>query len=101
MFANMAGQGVASPVMPGMPPVMPPVMPSAMPVMPPAMPVAPPVMPVAPPVMPVAAPPVHTMTAAAQGATYEQMTAGGWTDDLLVQHGMMLPPGGAPLSWTP
>lgn len=39
------------------------------------------------------APPVasaaHVMTALAKGATYEQMIAGGWTDDALRQHGMM------------
>jgi hypothetical protein len=31
------------------------------------------------------------MTALVNGATYEQMIAAGWTDALLVQHGMMLP----------
>lgn len=35
-------------------------------------------------------PPAHVMTAAAQGASYEQMKAAGWTDELLVQHGMMV-----------
>jgi hypothetical protein len=34
--------------------------------------------------------PVHQMTPLANGATYEQMIAAGWTDALLVQHGMML-----------
>lgn len=52
----------------------------------PAIPQAPGV-PVAPPVP---AAPVHTMTPAAQGATYEQMIAAGWTDALLRQHGMMV-----------
>lgn len=42
--------------------------------------------PVAPPV-----PPARQMTAAAQGASYEQLIAAGWTDALLVQHGMMAP----------
>ncbi len=31
----------------------------------------------------------HVMLPPANGATYEQMTASGWTDALLVQHGMM------------
>ncbi len=34
--------------------------------------------------------PVHVMTAAANGATYEMMIANQWTDALLIQHGMML-----------
>jgi hypothetical protein len=29
------------------------------------------------------------MLPAAQGASYEQMIGAGWTDDLLIQHGMM------------
>jgi hypothetical protein len=32
---------------------------------------------------------VRTMTAAAGGATYEQMIANGWTEPMLIQHGMM------------
>jgi hypothetical protein len=65
------------------PPVTPPV-----PVAPPAaLPVTPPV-PVAPPVP---AAPVRRMTEAAAGATYEQLIGAGWTDQLLVQHGMMHP----------
>ena len=43
-----------------------------------------------PPAPPPAAP-VRQMTPAAQGATYEQMIAAGWTDELLIQHGMMMP----------
>lgn len=39
----------------------------------------------------VPAAPVRRMTAAAQGASYEQMIANGWNDQLLIQHGMMLP----------
>jgi hypothetical protein len=31
------------------------------------------------------------MTDKAAGATYEQMIGAGWTDQLLVQHGMMHP----------
>jgi len=44
---------------------------------------------VAPPPPPAA--PVRTMTALAQGATYEQLIANGWTDALLVSQGLMLP----------
>ena len=69
---------------------------------------APPVMPAgvpmpAAPVMPIVTPPPHpailtpqvpvvakVMTPLANGATYEQMIANGWTDALLIQHGMML-----------
>jgi len=36
-------------------------------------------------------PPMRRMTAAANGATYDAMIAQGWTDALLIQHGMMLP----------
>jgi hypothetical protein len=46
-----------------------------------------------PPPAPDAPPPppasTHMMTAKANGATYEAMIAKGWTDDLLIQHGMM------------
>ena len=42
----------------------------------------------APPAAPVA--PKRTMTALAQGATYEAMIAAGWNDALLLQHGMMV-----------
>jgi len=35
--------------------------------------------------------PVRTMLPAANGATYEAMIAAGWTDAMLVQHGMMAP----------
>lgn len=48
-------------------------------------------MPPALPMPPVPAAPVaRQMTAAANGATYEQLIAGGWNDALLRQHGMML-----------
>jgi len=40
------------------------------------------------PVVPQA--PVHQMLPAAGGATYEAMVAAGWTDALLIQHGMMV-----------
>lgn len=33
--------------------------------------------------------PARVMLPAAKGATYEQMIAAGWTDQLLIQHGMM------------
>ena len=48
-----------------------------------------------PPPLPAAAPPipppapVRIMLPAANGATYEQMIQAGWTDVLLIQHGMM------------
>jgi len=42
------------------------------------------------PAMP-AAPRARQMTAKAQGHTYEQMRAAGWTDEQLVAHGMLLP----------
>jgi hypothetical protein len=41
--------------------------------------------------MPAPAVPVRRMTPAAGATTYEQYIAAGWTDALLVQHGMMLP----------
>lgn len=74
--------------------------PPAAPVPPTAVPPAAPVPPVAvtpnpailnagvPPAPPV--PPVRQMTALANGATYEQMIALGWTDALLIQNGYML-----------
>lgn len=46
-----------------------------------------PPVPAAPPVAPVA--PARVMLPPAQGATYEAMIAAGWTDALLVAHGMM------------
>jgi hypothetical protein len=58
----------------------------------PGQPAAPSALPVNPvpsvPMVPAA--PVRQMTAKANGATYEQMVASGWTDDLLRQHGMMV-----------
>lgn len=39
---------------------------------------------------PTPAAPQRQMTAAANGATYEAMIAAGWTDAMLVQHGMMV-----------
>jgi hypothetical protein len=38
----------------------------------------------------VPAPPAHQMTAAANGATFEQLVAIGWTEATLRQHGMMI-----------
>lgn len=35
--------------------------------------------------------PARQMTPAAQGQTYEAMIAAGWTDAMLIQHGMMVP----------
>lgn len=43
----------------------------------------------APALAPVA--PVRTMTAQANGLTYEQYKASGWSDEQLIQHGYMLP----------
>lgn len=40
-------------------------------------------------VPPPPAAPARAMTAKAGGATYEQLVAAGWTDTLLIQHGMM------------
>ena len=34
--------------------------------------------------------PAHVMTPKTNGATYEQMIAAGWTDAMLIQHGMMI-----------
>lgn len=50
--------------------------------------VPPPAVAPAVPVPPAA--PVRQMTAAAQGATYDQCIAQGWTDATLIQHGLML-----------
>lgn len=43
-----------------------------------------------PPAPPVSAVPQRMMLPAANGATYEQMIAAGWTDATLLQHGMMV-----------
>ena len=50
-------------------------------------PPAPPPAPPAPPVPPAA--PARVMLPPAQGATYEQLIGAGWTDVMLVQHGLM------------
>jgi len=50
--------------------------------------------PPAPPPAPPAPPPVRTgpiLTAKANGATYEQLIAAGWTDATLIQNGLMIP----------
>lgn len=44
-----------------------------------------------PPPVAAAPPPVRRMTPAAQGVPYEAYVEKGWTDALLIQHGMMLP----------
>lgn len=44
-----------------------------------------------PPAPPVTPAPVRQLTALAQGATYEQLIANGWTDELLISQGLMLP----------
>ncbi len=107
------GQGVALPAgaslvpvgLPASPPTAAPAVPASPPVPPIASTSAPPVTPAAPvPVTPnpaflqpppqvpsvPAAPPARQMTEKAQGASYEQLVANGWTDALLIQHGMML-----------
>lgn len=43
------------------------------------------------PTLPAAPPVTREMTAAAGGASYDQLIAAGWTDATLVQHGLMLP----------
>lgn len=43
-----------------------------------------------PPAAPAAPAPGPQLTAAANGATYEQLIANGWTDETLRQHGLML-----------
>ena len=65
----------------------------AAPATPPPAPVAAPPQPPVPPA-PVAPSPAHQMTAAANGVTYEAYKANGWSDEQLIQNGLMLPPGG-------
>ena len=55
---------------------------------------APPAAGAQPPAPPAA--PAHQMTAAANGLTYEQYQAKGWSDEQLIAAGMMHPPGGVP-----
>ncbi len=43
---------------------------------------------------------VHQMTAKANGATYETMLANNWTDATLIEHGMMVAPGGVAPAFT-
>lgn len=87
MFAGVGDAPAAAPQAPVTPAPQAPV--AATP--PPTAPAAP-----TPPVPPAAPPaaPQYQMTAAANGATREQMHAAGWTDETLIAHGMMLPPGG-------
>ncbi|SPL81340.1 Phage protein [Yersinia phage fEV-1] len=70
MFGDVAAGGAPSPAAAPMAPAAP------------AAPVAPP------------AAPVHQMTAAANGLTREQYHAAGWSDEQLIQNGLMLPPNG-------
>lgn len=60
--------------------------PAANPSSPPMAPPNPAFLGVPPPAPPA---PVRTMTAKANGASYEQLIAAGWNDALLIQHGMM------------
>ena len=41
-------------------------------------------------------PSIHQMTAKANGDTYEDLIANKWTDDMLIAHGLMLPPTATP-----
>ena len=84
-----AGCGAGAPVTAPAPNMAPPAPPAAP--IPPAPNMAPP----APP-----APPAFTMTAKANGITRDAYLASGWTDEQLIQNGMMLPPGGVPLSFS-
>lgn len=80
----------APPVASAVPPVMAPVAaPAPIAPAPVAAPVVPPAYPqiLTPPAPPVAA---KVLTEKANGASYEQLIAVGWTDDLLVQQGMMI-----------
>lgn len=83
MFSGVGTPGMTPPVAPQTPAV------GATP------PPAPPTPPAAPP-----ASPAYQMTAAAKGATRDQYLAQGWTDELLIQHGLMLPPNGVSPSFS-
>lgn len=72
----------AMPAAPGMPPAVPGVPPHPGILTPPAVPGVPPAAPAAP---------VRVMTAAAGGVGYDAYIAQGWTDAMLVQHGLMMP----------
>lgn len=83
-----AGAQPVAPVVPSMPPMgAPPAMPGA---------AAPPPVPPQAVTPPPAAPAGPVMLPAAGGQTYAAMIAVGWTDALLVQHGMMQAPAAAP-----
>lgn len=81
-FAPPAGLPPAAVGNPGMPPAVPGVPPHPGILTPPAVPGMPPAAPAAP---------VRVMTAAAGGVAYEAYVAQGWTDAMLVQHGLMMP----------
>jgi len=72
----------AMPAAPGMPPAVPGVPPHPGILTPPAVPGMPPAAPAAP---------VRVMTPAAGGVAYEAYIGQGWTDAMLVQHGLMMP----------
>lgn len=78
--------GPTPPAAPGAPVASPPVPAATAATSPTASPTSPPAPP-APPAAPAAV--GHVMLPAANGATYEQMIAAGWTDDTLRAHGMM------------
>lgn len=81
----------AMPPMGSSPPVMPPVGPAAAaPQMPPMVVQPHPGFLQGPPQMPAPPAPVRTMTPKAQGYSYEQLIAQGWTDQVLIQQGLML-----------
>lgn len=73
----------------GLPPIAAPLTPPVAPVVPVA---APPVAvpPPAPAILQPPAPPARQLTAKANGASYEQLIAAGWTDDLLRANGLMV-----------
>lgn len=83
----------ALPTLPGAqasaPGALPQLTPAAASMMPPSSVPAVPVVP-HPGFLAVPAAPVRQLTPAAQGATYEQLIAAGWTDALLVQNGLMI-----------
>jgi hypothetical protein len=85
------GQPVAPPIIPAAQPVAPPIIPAAQPVAPPIIPAA---QPVAPPTVPGQTTIPYQMTELARGATREAYIQQGWTDEMLIAQGLMLPPNG-------
>lgn len=88
-FTPPAAVPGSMPAIPGAPAVpaavAPPAAVPSLPVQPPALPIVPNPAFLVPP-----AAPVRKLTAAANGATYEALIAAGWSDALLVQHGLMV-----------